>query len=205
MSTQSVNQSVNPIVNPIVNPKIKSEAQRALSNIKSYDLKVFAVTVNLGAINLVDNDEESEKKDKKDKKEQKDQKDQKDNGSDDLLACFKIIRDSAPKCSILLISESPDSLRLMASSVDPVLKSSEWVEAATSVVQGRNLTENHVLNKDFKEPDFTDVVLKMNIGASSLKEKENALAASFAFLRKKGLSEESDDEDELAFNLDSIE
>jgi hypothetical protein len=197
--------------NQTVNPKIKSEAQRALVNIKSYSLKVFAVTVNLGAINLVDVDEESEKKDKKSKEQKKDdQGDQtKDNASDDLLACLKIIRASAPKCSILLISESLDSLRLMASSVDPVLKSTEWVQAAAAaaagtVVQGKVLTENHVGDQELYGTDFTDVVLKMNEGASSLKEKENALAASFAFLRKKGLSEESDDEDELAFNLDSI-
>lgn len=184
------------------NPKVKSEAQRALVNIKSYDLKVFAITVNLGAINLADIDEETEKKNKG-------KKDSTDDGSaataatgvaaaDDLLACMELIQANAPTCSILLISETVDTLRILASSVNADLKAIEWGLAAASAVQGK------VISDDKKGDTLADLIIKMNEGASSLKEKENALAANFAFLRKQGLSEESDDEEGQTFSLDDI-
>lgn len=190
------------------NPKVKSEAQRALVNIKSYNLKVFAITVNLGAINLVDIDEETEKKNKG-------KKNSTDDGSaaataatgtgvaDDLRACMELIQANAPTCSILLISETVDTLRILASSVNPDLKAIEWGLAAASAVQGKVISGDQG-DQDEKRDTLADLIIKMNEGASSLKEKENALAANFAFLRKQGLSEESDDEDNQTFSLDDI-
>lgn len=179
------------------NPKIKSEAQRALANIKSYDLKVFALTVNLGKVNLADIDEENDKKKKGGEKGSETPQNE-----DDLLACLQLIRDAAPRCSILLITDttaSLDLLRIMAYSCDPNLKAAEWVTSASTLVQGKIVNQRSL-------PSVEEITMKMNEGASTIKEKENALAAGFAFLRSKGLSEDSDDdEDGPVFSLDNIE
>ena len=184
------------------NPKIKSEAQRALTNIKSYNLKVFALTVNLGT-NLADIEDNGKKKETKENVLLDDVKDK----PDDLYSCLKIIQNSASECSVLLISDttqSNDLLRMVAYSCNPILKASEWLEAAAKNIPG-NVIHLPLTSDNESNYDLAEVNVKLLNGSTAIKEKDNALSACFAFLRSKGLSEESDEEDEHTFTLAEYE
>jgi len=192
----------------MVNPKIKSEAHRALTSIKSYDLKVFALTVNFALVNLSDLDENE--KDKKDKKKDN-SKDGVDNETEEecLLKCLQTIKENADNCSVLLITESScgDSVIIAALSRNPDLKAVDWVSATSQYLPAESTdSTNNSSNKDSEINDSIEVRrIELKPGFSSLKEKENALAASFAYLRKIGLAEDSDSEDETGvFNLESF-
>ena len=194
----------------MVNPKIKSEAQRALTSIKSYDLKVFALTVNFALVNLSDLDENE--KDKKDKKKDN-SKDGVDNETEEecLLKCLQTIKESANNCSVLLITESScgDSVIIAALSRNPELKAVDWVSATSQYLPAESTNNSSSDNSSNKDSEINNSIevrrIKLKPGFSSLKEKENALATSFAYLRKIGLAEDSDSEDEAgAFNLESF-
>jgi hypothetical protein len=185
----------------MTNPKIKSEAMRALANIKSYELKVFAITVNLMQRNLVDIEEENDKKGKVKKGTNSDLNDSETVSTvpetDDFMDCLNYICTEAPNCSVLLISESgTTTLRIIAKSRNSSLSSLAWCKAAannTASTITKEITDDTLAQ--------AQVTVEMKEGASTIKEKENALAASFAYLRSQGLCEESDDEDEEQFTL----
>ena len=145
-------------------------ASAAISRIKSYKLNVLSTIVETD----IDNDE--------------------------MEQCLKEIDSgvnaSENKCSLLLIAEKGnDMLRMLALSYDDKLNTEEWLKNVAKMVNGE-ITESNM--------DTTTKMMSMKIKMvkseyTATKEKENALAASFAYLRKIGMIK--DDEEEEVGNL----
>jgi len=181
--------------------QVTIETKRTLANIKSYGLKVFALILNLSSVSLVDSEEDNKKKNKNDIKLDNNDKD----SMSDLFLVLSNVRKEAPTCSLLVITELGDnSLGIAAESCDLRLDAKEWVISTLSNCGTFDPVMN--MNNDDKVVSTTStysVIVKMNEGESSIKEKEKFLALNFAYLRMKKILEDSDDEEET-YTLDDI-
>lgn len=92
-------------------------------------------------------------------------------------------------CSLMLISEKGnDLIRIIAVSYEPKLDANAWVDYALKMVNGKIIEFNNT------SPIISAKIQMTKSDFNATKEKENALAGAYTFLRKIGLVKEEEEE-----------